>query len=180
MPGLRRTLALLLGERGLVDQQVGAVRGDPQRLARPGVAREDELASRPGPPITCSGPHTADGLAALNATELGSRLEPEPHGCLGSNTPGRSSSNRTSRTRTTVRDRHRCDPVAVARQHVARRELHQIERKADAPAHPQHQPEQRLQPGRPGIVSGRSRPRRSKVLSIPGSPSQWSAWKWVR
>ncbi len=29
------------------------------------------------------------------------------------------------------------------------------------------------------MVSGRSRERRSKVLSIPTSPSQWSRWKWV-
>src|SRR3954452_19380776 len=35
-------------------------------------------------------------------------------------------------------------------------------------------------PGGPNTVSGRSRSRRSKVLSRPGSPSQWSAWKWVR
>src|SRR4051794_4313598 len=35
-------------------------------------------------------------------------------------------------------------------------------------------------PGGPNTVSGRSRSRRSKVLSSPGSPSQWSAWKWVR
>ena len=28
-------------------------------------------------------------------------------------------------------------------------------------------------------ISGRSRPRRSNVLTIPISPSQWSRWKWV-
>ena len=34
-------------------------------------------------------------------------------------------------------------------------------------------------PGGPWTASGRSRPRRSKVFSMPGRPSQWSAWKWV-
>src|SRR5919202_1431345 len=37
-----------------------------------------------------------------------------------------------------------------------------------------------LSPGGPCTASGRSRPRRSKVLSRPAGPSQWSAWKWVR
>ena len=35
-------------------------------------------------------------------------------------------------------------------------------------------------PGGPKTSSGFSRPRRSNVLSIPGSPSQWSAWWCVR
>ncbi len=29
------------------------------------------------------------------------------------------------------------------------------------------------------MASGCSRSRSAKDLSIPGSPSQWSAWKWV-
>ena len=40
--------------------------------------------------------------------------------------------------------------------------------------------EEPLEPGRAVDRQRRSRPRRLKVFSIPGSPSQWSAWKWVR
>src|SRR3954469_21150604 len=37
----------------------------------------------------------------------------------------------------------------------------------------------RSRPGGPCTVSGRSRPCRLNVLSMPGRPSTWSAWKWV-
>ena len=36
-----------------------------------------------------------------------------------------------------------------------------------------------LSPAGPYTVSGCSRSRSAKDLSIPGSPNQWSAWKWV-
>ena len=41
----RARCGLLLGERGLVHEHVGLVRGDRQRLARRGVAGEDDLAA---------------------------------------------------------------------------------------------------------------------------------------
>ena len=37
----------------------------------------------------------------------------------------------------------------------------------------------RASPRGPWTVSGRSRCRSANVFSIPGSPSTWSAWKWV-
>ena len=38
---------------------------------------------RRGSPITCSGLHAVDGLAALEAAEVGAGLDPEPRGRLG-------------------------------------------------------------------------------------------------
>src|SRR5690606_36243920 len=46
MAGLLRAVALLLGERRLVDEQVGLVRRDAELLARRGVARQHDLAAR--------------------------------------------------------------------------------------------------------------------------------------
>ncbi len=53
---LARALGLLLGEGRLVDEHVGLVRGERERLARRGVAGDHDLAPLPASrPITCSG-----------------------------------------------------------------------------------------------------------------------------
>ena len=75
--GLARTLGLLLGERGLVHEHVGAVGGDDERLARRGVAGEHELAPEPRRAHHLLGAHPADALAALQAAEVRARRDPE-------------------------------------------------------------------------------------------------------
>ena len=55
-----------------------------ERLARRGVAGDHDLAARPrSGPITCSGAHAVDGLAALQAPEVGPGRDAELLGELG-------------------------------------------------------------------------------------------------
>src|SRR3954468_13388576 len=68
--GLEGALALVLDEGRLVDEQVRAVGGDPDHVARRRVAREHDLAPRPLRPDDLLGPHAVDGLAALQAPEV--------------------------------------------------------------------------------------------------------------
>ena len=141
-------------------QHVGPVGGEPQGLARPGVAREDELAARTGRAQHLLGRDAADRLAPLDAAELGTRSSSaEPDRRLGvEHARSLVLVQHVAERGAAVGHRDRRDPVAVALEHVAGRELDELELEADPAAHPQHERHQRLQPGGPWIVSGRSRP----------------------
>src|SRR3954451_4034036 len=65
VPGLERALALLLHERRLVDEDVGAVGGDADHLARRRVAREHDLAAGAVGADHLLGTDAVDGLPAL-------------------------------------------------------------------------------------------------------------------
>jgi hypothetical protein len=67
---LHGAIALLLGERGLVDEQVRPVRGDPHGVGRCGVAGDDQLAPRPRRAHDLIRRHPADRLAALQPPEV--------------------------------------------------------------------------------------------------------------
>jgi len=71
--GLGGPSAILLGERGFVDQELGAMGGDGERLARHRVARDDELPTGPVRSKYLIGRDRIDGLPSLQAAELGSR-----------------------------------------------------------------------------------------------------------
>ena len=70
--GQARPIALLLPEGRLMDQQVGRVGGDRERLAGRGVAGDDDLAARARLADHLLGAHAGNGLAALQASEIGS------------------------------------------------------------------------------------------------------------
>ena len=90
--GLGRPVVLLLGERRLVQQQVGLVAGDLERLAGRGVARDHDLAPRARGPEHLLGANAPDDLAPLQSPELGSLDHAERGRAPRSNSPGRSSS----------------------------------------------------------------------------------------
>ena len=87
MAGLRGPIVLVLRERRLVDQEVGAVRGHLQCLARHRVAGDDELAARTRWPEHMLGRDSVDGLAALHTSEVRSGREAETDGFLGIELP---------------------------------------------------------------------------------------------
>ena len=68
-----RALGLLLGERRLVHEHVGLVRGDRERLARRGVAGEHDLAALPRRAHHLLGRDAGDRLAALQPAEVRAR-----------------------------------------------------------------------------------------------------------
>src|SRR4051812_31551324 len=70
VPGLARASALVLTERRLVHEQVGAVGVDLDRLHRGGVAGVDDPPARTVGPDDLLGPDAVDGLAALQAAEV--------------------------------------------------------------------------------------------------------------
>ena len=135
--GLGRPVVLLLGERRLVQQQVGLVAGDLQRLAGRGVARDNDLAPRARRPEHLLRANAADYLAPLQLPELGSLDHAERGGGLRVELPGPLVlvDHVPERLPAAMRHRHRRDRVAVAGQQVTGRELDQLELVAD-PAQP--------------------------------------------
>ena len=71
VPRLPRADALVLAERRFVDEHVGAVRVDLDGLDGRGVARVDDPAAVPHRPDDLLGAHAVDGLAVLQAAEVG-------------------------------------------------------------------------------------------------------------
>src|SRR6202012_2870926 len=78
--GLGRAFALLLGERRLVQQQIGLVAGDRERLARRRVARDHDLSPRARRTEHLLGADPPDRLSALQAPELRTRDDAERGG----------------------------------------------------------------------------------------------------
>src|SRR3954453_16334097 len=87
VPGLSRALGLLVGERRLVDEHVGLVGGDGELARRPGIARDDDLATSPLRADDLLGAHAVDRLALLQAAEIGPGRHPEPRRDLGVEAP---------------------------------------------------------------------------------------------
>ena len=127
--GLAGAVGVLLGERGLVHEQVGFVCGDLQRLARRGVAREDDLAPLAFGAHDLLGQDAADGLAALQAAEVGAGLDAELLGELGVEVAGaRVLDDRVAEgDGRAVADGHGGDQVTVALDALRRLELDDFE-----------------------------------------------------
>ena len=133
-------------------------------------------------PITCSGVTPATVSPRCTRPNSGPGVTPSGVGeRRGRSAPA--ARPRTARSRsasTAVAHVDGRDPVAVAADRLARPRVRPPPVRSDAgrtrAARAHQLARARWARGR---VSGRSRSRRSKVLSSPGRPSQWSAWKWV-
>ena len=149
MRGLDRAVALLLDEGGLVDQEVGVVRGDRQRRGRRRVAGDHQLAARAGGPHDLLGRDSVDALPALQAPEVGTGAHAQALGQRGVEAAGTLLlEQRVAQGRDPVLDREGRHPVAVALDGVAGRQLVDLERIGDAAHHRAQQPHQLPQPGR--------------------------------
>ena len=132
-------------------QHVGAGAPRPGAIARrryrrrgrscgPGGARP---APDPGAPLGPSRRAERDRTRARARARAAARV-------TGSNTPGRSVLVQdVAECRAAVGDRHGGDPVPVAREHVARRELDQLRARSSRDRPAQRQAQQLAQPGRP-------------------------------
>src|SRR5690349_8859743 len=154
--GLERALALLLGERRLVDEQVGAMGGDAHHVARRRVARDDDPPPRPLGPDDLLGPHAVDDLAALQAPEVRAERDAELDGELVVE-PARACvlDDRVAEGLHPVADVERADLVAVVDDRLARLELDDVERVAEAAVDDPHRAHELDRPGRPVDGEGR-------------------------
>ena len=133
-----------------MDEHVGAVGEHLDRLARRRVAGEDDPPARPRPrPTTCSGRDAADGLAALEAAEVGALGDAEPPRGLGVEAARAVVlDERVAVGLDAVLDRERADRVAVEADLLVRLELDERQRIAASGRASGAAREQRLQPGR--------------------------------
>src|SRR3954451_5316916 len=112
--GLQRAVELVGGERGLVDQDVGAVGGHADHVAGAGVPREDQAAPAACLPYDLLRRHAVDGLAALQAAEVGTGCDAQPRGQLGVEAAGPVAlDERVAVGLAAVADAQRVDLVAV-------------------------------------------------------------------
>ena len=130
----RGALALVLEERRLVDEQIGAGRRLDDRSRRRGVPGDHELPAGPGGPSTSSGCTIAaagerDRLAAPAGRPLGAGGTPSASAASTSKRPGRVVlDERIADRRDAVVDGERHEAVAVAVERVAGLELHELVR----------------------------------------------------
>ena len=84
--GVERALGLLLGEAGVVDEELGAPRRLDRRLTGAGVAGDDDRPPGRDSPTTCSGPDRPGGalhpLASLQRGEGRAFPDAQPLGLL--------------------------------------------------------------------------------------------------
>ena len=138
---------------------------------------------RPAPlgPDDLLGRDAVDDLAALQAPEGRPGGHAEPRRETRVEAPGpRLLHEGPAEGRAAVAGGEGLHGVAVEGDVVARLELGDRELVAEPAREPADDREQVARAGRPEEVQRRSRSRRSKDLSMPGRPSQWSRWKWVR
>ena len=158
-------------------EHVGAVRVDLGGLERARVARDRDPAAGPDRADDLLGPHAGDLLPTLQAAEVRPLGHAERARRRGIEAAGAVVLDERVAVRGhAVVDREGRDDVAAEAHLLVRLELTQLERVAGASDHGPHRLDQREQPRRAVERSGRSRPRRSKVLTMPISPSQWSRW----
>src|SRR3954468_6978327 len=130
--GLERALALLLDERRLVDEDVGAVGRDANHLAREAVPRDHNAPARPVGPDHLVGSHAVDRLAALEAPEVGAELDADLHRELVVEAPRPVLlDDRVAEGLRAVADVEGADLVAVVLDRLPRLELDDAERVAE-------------------------------------------------
>jgi hypothetical protein len=149
--GLGGALVLLGGERRLVDQEVGAVGGDPDRVARRGVPRQDDPPPRPGRADDLGGVDARHRLAALQAAEVGPERDAELGCALGVEAPrARLLDDRVAERGAAVADVERLDRVPLREvERVAAGQVDDVERVRQAPDHAAHGAQELLGARRP-------------------------------
>ena len=134
MGRLGRALAVLVEERALVDEQVGAAGGDDRAVAWPGIAGEHDPAAAAGRTHHLAGLDPAHGLAALQLPELRAGRRAEGGGALGVEPAGPVVlDEHVANGRAAVARRERLQPVAVEPQRLVDVELLDLQRVAEAP-----------------------------------------------
>ena len=176
--GLRGAARVLVEERRLVDEDVGAAGRLADHVAGRGVAGQDDAAARPRLPDHLLRADAGDGLARLQTAERGTGLDAEGLRERRIEAPGPLVLDQGVPERAAaVAHVERLDLVAVELDRVPGADVGDVQRVGDAARrHPTADASRRCVPGGPNTSSGFSRPRRSNVFSMPGRPSQWSAW----
>src|SRR3954452_23555773 len=162
--GLEGALALLVRERRLVDEHVGAVRGDAHHLGRRGAPGEDDPPAGPRRADDLLGADAVDGLAALEAPEVGTERDAERGRELVAQAPRPIVlEDRVAEGLRAVAHVERADLVAVVADRLARLELDDAERVAETAV---DEPHRAHGPGRAGgAVEG---DRRAAVAHVEG------------
>ena len=156
--GVERALGLLLGEAGVVDEQLGAPGRLDGRPARRGVAgdhdRPARARARPSPPPGSTGPsEPATVSPRWRAAKAGPSGTPRRFAASGSKRPGRSCLDQgVAAGADAVLDREGADLAALDLDRVARLHFDQLEPEADLA----DQPAEGRRRGRAGRAAHRS------------------------
>ena len=155
MPGLPRTVAVLVEERRLVDEDVGAGEEHADCIRRSGVAGVHDGPTGPRRPDELLGLHRSpvgerDRLPALQGASLGPERDAERVGDRVVEAAGPLAlDERVSERGHAVLDGKRADVVAVARQDVAGAKLDELDGVRELPEHLPERGVEVAEPGRP-------------------------------
>ncbi len=171
---LVRTCPLLVGERGVVDEDVGGARDLEHRARRARVAREHDLPPRAGRPEHLLRVHPAslfedDDLAALEGAVARARLDAQRPRRLDVEATGAGRLDE----RVAVRSRPVAhleddDSVPVSLERVAWTKLDEVEAVRELPEDPLERREQVHEPGRPVHGHRQLAPAQGERLQHPG------------